>query len=94
MHQAVDAGPGEQFKIGVWAKASSGSQGILKYQFRNQKQGNIHSSIKAIALTDQWQRFEFTTEIAPNGTWQIDVILRAEHNAMVDYDQIEMTRLE
>ena len=84
VHQAVDADPGEQFKIGVWAKASSGNQGILKYQFRNQKQSNIQSSIKAIALTDQWQRFEFTTEIAPNGTWQIDVILRAEHNAMVD----------
>jgi hypothetical protein len=94
VHQAVDAQSGEQFKIKVWAKASSGNQGILKYQFRNQEQKNIYSTIKAITLTDQWQEFEIITEIAPAASWQIDVILRAEHNAVVDYDQIEMTRLK
>lgn len=93
VHQAVDAQPGEQFRISVWAKAGTGNQGILKYQFRDQQQKNIQSTIKAIALTDQWQRFEFTTEVAMAGTWQIDVILRAEHDAIVDYDLIEMTRL-
>jgi len=94
VHQAVDAGPGEQFKILVWAKASSGTQGILKYQFRNQEQGNIQSAIKPIQVSGEWQEFEFATGVAPAGTWQLDVILRAEHNAIVDYDNFELIRQE
>jgi hypothetical protein len=93
VHQSVDAQINEQFGIKVWAKASSGNQGILKYQFRNQAQKVIRSKIKPILLTDHWQQFEFTTEKAPGGTWQVDVILRAEHDATVNYDLIEMNKI-
>jgi hypothetical protein len=94
VHQSVDAQPDEKFKIKVWAKANTGDQGILKYQFRNQEQKTLRSSIKPISLSEQWQQFEFTTENAPSGTWQIDVILKAEYNAIVDYDLIDMTKLD
>ena len=93
VHQSVDAQAGEKFMITVWAKANSGVQGILKYQFRSQEQKTIRSKIKAIAVSDQWQQYEFQTEAAPDGTWQIDVILRAEYNAVVDYDLLEMNRI-
>lgn len=91
VHQAVDAQAGEQHLIKVWAKATAGTQGIIKYQYRDQAQQSIRSRIKPLALSDDWQQFELITEQAPVGTWQIDVVLRAEHNATVDYDLIEMT---
>ncbi len=94
VHQSVDAQANEQFEVKVWAKASSGSQGILKYQFRDQAQNTIYSKIKPIPLTDEWQQFEITTEKATSGTWQLDVILLAEHNATVDYDLIEMNKID
>jgi len=91
VHQAVDAQEGEQFEISVWAKALSGSQGIIKYQFRDQAQHTIRSVIKPLVLTEDWQEFDLITEPAPSGTWQIDVILRAEAGATVDYDLVEMS---
>jgi len=94
VHQSVDAQVEDQFVIKVWAKGNSGSQGILKYKFRNQAQKTIRSKIKPIIVSDQWQQFEFITEQAPGGTWQIDVILRAESNTTIDYDLIDMNKID
>jgi len=92
VHQAVDAQFNDHFNIKVWAKANSGGQGLLKYQFRNQEQKTIKSKIQPIPLTEQWQQFEFITENAPEGTWQIDIILRSEPGTIVDYDLIELIK--
>ena len=93
VHQAIPSGKDDKYLIKVWAKAYYGSQGILKYQFRNQEQASLRAKIKALKLTDQWQQFEFETDAAPTGTWQIDIILKAEPSTIIDFDAIEISKL-
>ncbi|WP_430814681.1 GDSL-type esterase/lipase family protein [Carboxylicivirga sp. RSCT41] len=84
VHQAVLAEEGDVFTISVWAKGEG--IGLLQYRFRNQSQSVLIQATNEMEMTEDWQKIELTTQAAPAGTWQIDVVLQAADNAVVDFD--------
>ena len=91
VHQAVIAKKGDKFTIKAWAKSIKDEKGILQYRFRNQAQKALASGQKELQVGSGWKQFELETEIAPEGTWQVDIVLKATGGSTIDFDLIETT---
>lgn len=92
MH-ANDAAPGDVFEVSVWMKASQGSKGRLKYEFRDQGQGHLLVDMVDVTIGSTWEQVNLTTQAAPIGTWQINVILEGIEGSTVDFDLAEMQKV-
>ncbi|MBS2211400.1 T9SS type A sorting domain-containing protein [Carboxylicivirga mesophila] len=91
MH-ANDAQPGDVFEIKVWMKATAGSVGRLKYEFRGQGQNIISLDQVDVTAAGSWEQISITTHPAPSDTWQINVILEGV-DGTIYFDKAEMQKV-
>lgn len=88
---ANDAQPGHTFTIKGWLRgANNGDKGKLKLEFKDQAQKTIATEEGLQILSTEWQEFT-TTATAPEGTWSVWVVLVAENQDNVDFDNISMS---
>jgi len=90
-HFANDAAPGETFHVTAWMRATSGTQGQLKIEFKDQSQKIIQSgTVEGLhSLTDGWEIVS-TAATAPEKTWQVSVVVGAPSGSAIDVDHVKM----
>lgn len=90
--QANQAAEGDLFELSVWIKATTGSIGRLKYEFRGQGQNIISFDQVDVSTNGDWQQVALTTHAAPTGTWQINVILEGV-DGTIYFDDASMNKI-
>jgi hypothetical protein len=88
---ANGANPGDEFTVTGWLRGErNGDRGKLKLEFKDQGQHTIGTNEGLCLLTTHWQKFT-TTAVAPAKTWSVWVVLVAEKNACVHFDDVQLT---
>ena len=91
VHFANGADPGDEFTVTGWMRGEkNGARGKLKLEFKDQGQHTIGANEGFCALTTRWRKFA-TTAVAPAKTWSAWVVLAAEKNAHVHFDDVQLT---
>jgi hypothetical protein len=92
VHFANGANPGDEYTVTGWMRGSKdGARGKLRLEFKDQGQHMIHAAEGLKTVTTRWQRFT-TTASAPAKTWSVWVVLAAEKNETVHFDDVQLTR--
>jgi hypothetical protein len=91
VHFANGANPGDELTVTGWMRGErSGARGKLKLEFKDQGQHTIGANEGLNTLTTRWQKFT-TTAVAPAKTWSVWVVLAAEKNDSVHFDDVQLT---
>ncbi|MCX5632967.1 MAG: GDSL-type esterase/lipase family protein [Phycisphaerae bacterium] len=89
---SAEATPGQTYTATAFMKATAGTTGKLRLEFRDQQQNSLLDVQGAKTVTGNWAQYS-TTGTAPAGTWHVRVVCMVDTkgNAIL-YDDVVLTQ--
>ena len=91
VNYATAAKPGDVFTVTGWLRGSqNGDIGKLDLEFKDEGQNTLTANEGLHTLSTGWQSFT-TTATAPPNTWSVWVVLKAELQDYVSFDNVSLS---